>query len=60
MVTVKQYTLPTYKEGYRAILQTRTELMKRYRAGKKLDVEEKDWLDWSDLALDGKIKTASK
>jgi hypothetical protein len=34
--------------------------MKRYRAGKKLDVEEKDWLDWSDLALDGKIKTASK
>jgi len=58
MLTVKQYTLPTFKEGYRSILNTRTELMRRYRAGQKLDVEEKDWLDWSDLALDNKIQSS--
>jgi len=52
MMLVKQYSLPTFKQGYRAISNTRSELMKRYRAGQKLDVEEKDWLDWSDIALD--------
>lgn len=58
MLTVKQYTLPTFKEGYRSILNTRSELLRRYRSGQKLDVEEKDWLDWSDLALDNKIQSS--
>ena len=49
---VKQYYLPTFRHGYRAIYNMRSELIKRYRSGQKLDVEEKDWLDWSDIALD--------
>lgn len=49
---VKQYSLPNFNQGYRAISSKRNELMRRYRSGQKLDVEEKDWLDWSDIALD--------
>ena len=51
MSSVKQYTLPTYNQGLRAVEQTRNELVQKFRQGQKLDYEEQDWLDWAENAL---------
>ena len=56
MMSGKQYSLPTYKNGVSAIKQMRDELMKRYKHGERLDNEELDWLDWAEISLDKKIK----
>ena len=48
---VRNYTLPTYKQGVYAIEKTRNELMDRYRSGQRLELEEQDWLDWAERFL---------
>jgi len=51
MLQVRQYTFPTYKQGFSAVEKYRNELLQRYRSGQRLDWEELDWLDWAELTL---------
>ena len=52
MMLVKQYHLPAIRNGYSQVKAIRDDLMSRFRTGKFLAPEEKDWLDWADIALD--------
>jgi len=57
MTSVKQYSLPTYRQGHANVKRVRDELIRRYRLGDHLDTEELDWLDWAEISLDRPIKT---
>jgi len=51
MVDIKFYNFPVASDGYSKIKLKHSELYHRYRTGKKLSREEKDWMDWADYYL---------
>lgn len=55
-IAVQMYKFPTRRDGFKAIIERRNELAKRYSFGQKLDSEELDYLDWAEIVLDKEVE----